>query len=72
MTDTAQAPAPLLLDAHAAAKSLAISERTLARFTASGEIPVVRIGRRVLYSPADLRAFIRHQKSRTGGSALSA
>lgn len=58
----APAIAPLLLDAHDAAKALRIGERTLARLTAAGLIPVVRIGRRVLYDPRDLPAWIEGQK----------
>ncbi len=48
----------LLLTAREAARLLSVSERTLWSFTNEGAIPVVRIGRRVLYSPADLHAFI--------------
>jgi len=61
---TAEAPSPLLLDVHEAAGALAVSERTLARLTAAGEVPVVRIGRRVLYDRQDLRRFV---SSRKGG-----
>jgi excisionase family DNA binding protein len=43
-----------------------ISERGLSRLTKSGAIPVVRIGRRVLIDPADLRAFIESRKSGGG------
>jgi len=53
---------PLLLDAREAARSLRISERTLARLTAAGSMPCVHIGRRVLYDPRDLTAWIDGQK----------
>ena len=49
---------PLLLDAHEAARALRLSERTLWARTKAGEIPHVRIGRRVLYSPAALERWL--------------
>jgi predicted DNA-binding transcriptional regulator AlpA len=50
---------PLLLSAREAAKLLSISERSLWRFsTPRGEIPVVRLGGRVLYSVRDLETWI--------------
>ena len=54
---------PLLLDARSAAKSLSISERTLWTFTKKGDIPCIRIGKRVLYSPDDLRTWIDRRKN---------
>ena len=51
----------LLLDAHQAARALSISERTLWSLTDKGEIPSVRIGRRVLYDPRALRGWIDGQ-----------
>ena len=48
----------LLVTAKEAAKMLSISARLLWSLTASREIPVVRIGRRTLYSPTDLQAWI--------------
>lgn len=53
---------PLLLDMHQAARALNIGERTLARYVAEGEIPHVRIGRRLLFDPADLRQWIGRKK----------
>lgn len=53
---------PLLLNARNAARALSISERLLWTKTKSREIPCVRIGKRVLYSPADLEAWIEQQK----------
>lgn len=52
----------LLLTAKDAAKSLAISERTLWARTQSGEIPSVRIGRSVRYSVADLERWIADRR----------
>jgi excisionase family DNA binding protein len=60
----------LLLKAPAAAKALGISERALWTLTRKGDIPHVKIGRSVRYSPDDLRAWIGSQKSSgsSGGS----
>ena len=55
---------PLLMDARTASKSLSISERSLWTFTKNGEIPCVRIGKRVLYDPNDLREWIARQKNK--------
>ncbi len=54
---------PLLLDAQSAAKALSIGQRKLWELTNRKEIACVRIGKRVLYDPADLRAFIERQKA---------
>lgn len=43
-----------LLTADEAAGRLRISTRTLARLTARGDVPCVRLGRLVRYRPADL------------------
>ena len=53
---------PLLLGTRRAAAVLGLSERTLWRLTKSGEVPHVRIGRRVLYDPDDLRAWVESLK----------
>jgi len=52
----------MLLNPKDAAKTLAISERKLWSLTNAKEIPHVRIGRAVRYSPDDLRAWIDEQK----------
>ncbi len=53
-----------LLTARDAARLLCVSERTLWKLAQPrGPIPVVRIGRAVRYSVADLAAFIDRQKS---------
>lgn len=69
MDESPQVPAPpALLNASHVTKILGISERTLWSLTASGEIPVVRIRRRRLFDPADIRAYIEAAKSgRKGG-----
>ena len=51
----------LLVNVRIAAKMLNISERTLRTITKSGELPVVRIASRVLYSREDLAEFIRER-----------
>jgi excisionase family DNA binding protein len=60
---------PLLLDAHEAARALRLSERTLWARTKAGEIPHVRIGRRVLYSPAALERWLAGLRIGPGAAA---
>lgn len=67
MIDRVQEVSPLLLDAHDTARALSISERTLWGLTNRGEVPFVRIGRRVLYDPQALRAWIGGQMSDNSG-----
>lgn len=64
-TPSTSTPA-LLLTARDAAAVLAISPRTLWAMTASGELPCVRIGRSVRYTPRDLADYIERQ--REGGA----
>lgn len=47
-----------LLDVAATAEALGISKRSLWTLTSSRRIPHVRVGRRVLYRPNDIAAFI--------------
>ena len=58
----AELESPILLSTRQAARLLGICERTLFSLTKKGEIPTVRIGRRVLYDPRDLRAWIDSKK----------
>lgn len=51
----------LLMDAHDTATALSICERKLWELTNKGEIPCVRIGRRILYDPRALTAWIDGQ-----------
>lgn len=53
----------LLMTANEAARALSICPRTLWTLTHGGQIPFVRIGRLVRYSPDDLRGWIDRQKS---------
>ena len=48
----------LLLNAPEAARRLSISTRKLWSLTASGDLPHVRIGRRVLYRPSSLDKYL--------------
>ena len=55
-TDMPSTTPPLLVDAREAARLLAISPRTLWSLSKTGEIPVVRLGKRaVRYDPEALR-----------------
>ena len=56
------ADTPLLLKPDDVAKALAISPRKLWELTNTGEIPCVRIGRALRYSPNDLRAWVEKRK----------
>jgi excisionase family DNA binding protein len=60
---------PLLVAPDKAAKMLGISVRTLFRLNKSGEIPAVRIGASVRYSPQALDAWV--QSKLTDGAAVS-
>ena len=53
---------PRLLTVRETAQFLSISPRTLWSLTASGKIPVVRIGRSTRYDIEDLRTFIEAGK----------
>ncbi len=55
--------AKLLLPAREAAQALSVCEKTLWSITQPrGNLPCVRIGRRVLYDQRDLLAWIDKQK----------
>ncbi len=41
-----------------AARLLSVSERTLFQLVVDGEIPVIRLKRKVLFRPADLNAWL--------------
>ncbi|MDX1965425.1 MAG: helix-turn-helix domain-containing protein [Pirellulales bacterium] len=60
-----QSPAPeqppLLVDSKTAARMLSICTKTLWQMTREGELPCLRVGRRTLYSPAKLQAWIDTQ-----------
>jgi excisionase family DNA binding protein len=52
----------MLLNVRDAARRLSICRMTLWTFTKDGVIPYVKIGRRVLYDPNDLKAWIEANK----------
>ena len=56
-------PVKLLLAAREAAEALSVCEKTLWSMTEPrGDLPCVRIGRRVLYDQRDLLAWIDRRK----------
>jgi hypothetical protein len=55
----------LLMSAGAAAKSLSISVRYLWALTNSRQIASIKIGRRTLYDPADIREYIEKNKTKS-------
>jgi len=62
MTEQSVTLNPLLINAKDAARALSISTRKLWELTNCRKIPSIRVGRRVLYDPSDLRAWIDKQK----------
>jgi excisionase family DNA binding protein len=53
---------PILLSLKDAARALAVSDRSLWEWTKAGKVPHIRLGRRVLYSPDDLRRWVEGQR----------
>ena len=49
---------PMLISAPKAAERLGISARHLWNLTKAGDVPCNRVGRRVMYSPALLQAWV--------------
>jgi len=62
MATTLPKTSSLLLSARDAASALGISARTLWSLTQAGEIPHVRIGRRVLYPHESLATWIARRE----------
>lgn len=60
---------PCLLKPEQAAEFLNVSPRTLWRLTASGDVPVVRLGRTVRYRRQSLSKWIESQETHAKGSA---
>ena len=56
------APGPRLLKLDEAAHYVALSPRTVWSLGASGELPVVRVGRSARFDRVDLDALIEHKK----------
>jgi excisionase family DNA binding protein len=57
---------PLLLDIHGAARALSATPWAVRSLLWDGKIPYVKIGRKHLISPDDLREFIQRER---GGAA---
>ena len=57
--------AELLVDERTAAKLLGISDRHLFTKRTAGEVPFMKIGCRILYSPTALAAWIAERQIRT-------
>ncbi len=55
-------PEPLLLDIGAAARALSATPWAVRSLLWDKQIPYIKIGRRFLIEPADLRAFIERNK----------
>jgi excisionase family DNA binding protein len=53
---------PLLLDIHGAARALSATPWAVRSLLWDGKIPFIKIGRRFLIDPADLRAYIAREK----------
>jgi excisionase family DNA binding protein len=60
---TIQLPEPLLLDIKSAAHMLSSTTWTVRNLLWAKKIPFVKIGRRFLIDPADIRAFIAREKA---------
>jgi len=56
-------PEPLLLDIKGAAHMLSSTPWTIRNLLWAKKIPFIKIGRRFLIDPSDLRGFIARQKS---------
>lgn len=73
MATTSNPPAPLALRPRDAAKMIGVSARTLWAWTDAGLIPCARVGtgkrKTVLYSVADLQAWLSRQAAATKGGA---
>jgi excisionase family DNA binding protein len=70
MVAAAHNPPALLVDSREAARLLCVSESTLKRLTASGELKSVRFLRTVRYSPAELTAWIERKTAETAQPAM--
>ena len=53
-----------LLSITRASERLGVAEVSVRRWIAAGDLPVVRLGRRVLVDPRDLNAFILARRTR--------
>jgi len=58
---------PLTVNVKEAARMLGVCERTIRNLTKLGELPVIRIASRVLYSREDLSEFVRQRSKQESG-----
>ena len=58
MSPTASSTSPALMDERQAAAYLSLSAKTLYNLRCRGELPFVRVGKRVLYSQTALDQWI--------------
>jgi excisionase family DNA binding protein len=62
---------PRYLTQSEAAEYLRVSVRWLREATSGGEIPAAKVGRKLLYTPADLDAYVDRQRRLRTGQDLS-
>ena len=67
MIEDVLAVEPLTVSVKEAAVMLGVCERTIRTLTKSGELPVIRIASRVLYSREDLIDFVRQRSKQNSG-----
>ena len=67
MTDPQSTKPVRLLKPPEAALFLAVSERTVKRLTARGELPHVRVGRSMRFIMEDLLAYVARHRLWSGG-----
>ena len=54
-----------------AAQALSLCERTIWDLVKKGELPHVKVGRRIFFSPASLQSWIERQESTTDPKSIS-
>jgi excisionase family DNA binding protein len=67
VTDSQSTMPARLLKPSEAALFLAVSERTIKRLTARGELPHVRVGRSMRFVMEDLLAYVAGNRRLSGG-----
>ena len=62
--DAVSSVEPLTVNIDDAAKMIGVCPRTVRKLTQNGDLPVIRIGNRVLYSRADIIEFVQQSSVR--------
>ena len=62
---TMESITPILIGARQAAKALGVCERTIWTLQQDEGLPFVKIGRRVLFDPQDLKTWVERKKMET-------